>query len=146
MKTTSCKAIISASVAVLLFGMLFSCQKEKFSFPDPATLPKGLTGTWVETSSVNDTVVFNSEIDSGYFFLSRGFSMTNGYMLPTIGSGPYDYKISGESIYVRDGLSSSMQGGTFYFNFDEPNLTINIGKFTQYINVKKSILTFRKIK
>jgi hypothetical protein len=147
MKTNSFKTIISYSAVIIIFGMLFiSCQKEKFSFPDPATLPKGLTGTWVETSAVTDTIVFKSDIDSGYFLLSRGYSTVNGHYLPTIGSGPYDYKISGDSIYVHDGLSSSMQGGTFYYRFDEPNLTINIGKFTKYIGVKKSVLTFKKIK
>lgn len=146
MKTNSIKAIISYSCVILIFGLLFSCRKENFSFPDPDTLPKGLTGSWVETSSVSDTLVFKSESDSGFFLLSRGFSMTNGHMLPTIGSGPYSYNISGDSISVLNGLSDSMEGGTFYFRFDEPNLTINIGKFTKYINVKKSILTFRKIK
>jgi hypothetical protein len=39
-----------------------------------------------------------------------------------------------------------MEGGTYYFRFDEPNLTINIGKFSKYISIKKSLLTFRKIK
>jgi hypothetical protein len=72
--------------------------------------------------------------------------MTNGYWLPRIGSTIYLYRISGDSISVIDGLSNSMEGGTYYFKFDEPNLTINIGKFSKYINTKKSVLTFRKIK
>lgn len=46
---------------------------------------------------------------------------------------------------VIDGLSSAMEGGTYYFKFDEPNLTIKIGKFCKYIATEKSILTFRKI-
>jgi len=147
MKTDSLKAIISYSAVVIIFGVFFlSCQKEKFSFPDPDTLPKGLTGSWVETSAVSDTIVFSSNISSGIFLLSRGFSKTNGYYLPTIGSGPYSYNISGDSISVLNGLSDSMEGGTFYYKFDEPNRTINIGKFTKYISVKKSILTFKKIK
>jgi hypothetical protein len=72
--------------------------------------------------------------------------MTNGYWLPKIGSTSYSYTISGDSITVVDGLSNSMEGGTYYFRFDEPNLTINIGKFSKYISTKKSVLTFRKIK
>jgi hypothetical protein len=147
MKTSTLKATFSYSAAVIIFAIfLISCQKEKFTFPDPGTLPKGLTGSWVEISTGTDTIVFNSDIDSGFFLLSRGFGMTNGYYLPVIGSGPYSYKITGNSIFVLDGLSSSMQGGTFYFSFDEPNLTIKIGKFTPYISARKSILTFRKIK
>jgi hypothetical protein len=123
---------------------LLACQKEEF--PDPGTLPKGLTGSWVETSTRTDTIRFNSDNLSGYFYLSRGFAMTNGYWLPKIGSAPYSYKISGDSIEVINGLSSSMEGGTYYFKFNEPNLTINIGKFCKYINTHKSTLTFRKIK
>jgi hypothetical protein len=72
--------------------------------------------------------------------------MTNGYWLPKIGSTWYSYTISGDSITVIDGLSNSMEGGTYYFKFDEPILTINIGKFSKYSGTKKSVLTFRKIK
>jgi hypothetical protein len=124
--------------------IFFSCQKDEF--PDPNTLPKGLTGSWVETNTRDDTIRFNSDNQSGYFYLSRGYATTNGYWLPKIGSAPYLYRISGDSISVTDGLSSAMEGGTYYFKFDEPNLTINIGKFCKYIDTRKSMLTFRKIR
>jgi hypothetical protein len=127
-------------IAILLS---FSCQKDEF--PDPSTLPKGLTGSWVETYTRADTINFNSNNQSGYFSLSRGFAMTNGYWLPKIGSTIYSYTISGDSISVVDGLSNAMEGGRYYFKFDEPNLTISTGKFSKYINTKKSMLTFRKI-
>ena len=130
-------------IIILLILFTFSCQKDEF--PDPSTLPKGLTGSWVETNTRTDTISFSSNDQSGYFYLSRGFAITNGYWLPKIGSAPYRYKISGDSISVINGLSSAMEGGTYYFKFNEPNLTINIGKFCKYITVKKSILTFRKI-
>lgn len=134
------------NIALLIFITitLLSCEK-KDVFPDPNTLPKGLTGSWVETSTRTDTIRFNSNNQSGYFFLSRGYAMTNGYWLPRIGSAPYSYNITADSISVIDGLSSSMEGGTYYFKFDEPNLTINIGKFCKYITARKLILTFRKI-
>jgi hypothetical protein len=144
MKTNTVRKLIFGLTVTISFGIvLVSCQKDEF--PDPNTLPKGLTGSWVETSTMTDTIRFNSDNQSGYFYLSRGFAMTNGYWLPKIGSAPYSYNITGNSISVIDGLSSSMQGGTYYFRYDEPNLTINIGKFCKYINTKKSILTFRKI-
>ena len=135
-------------IVLMLFisTIFFSCQKDEFPFPDPGTLPKGLTGSWVETNTLTDSIRFNSDTQSGYFYLSRGFAMTNGYWLPKIGSTVYSYKISGDSISLTDGLSNSMEGGTYYFKFDEPNLTINISKFSKYISTKKSILTFRKIK
>ena len=144
-KTTSVRKLISGLIVTISFGIvLVSCQKEEF--PDPGTLPKGLTGSWVEVNTLADTIRFNSDAQSGYFFLFRGFAMTNGYWLPKIGSAPYSYNIAGDSISVIDGLSSAMEGGTYYFSFDEPSLTIKIGKFCTYISTKKSILTFRKIR
>jgi hypothetical protein len=148
MKTNALgKCSLYLIVAFLTGFTLFSCQKDKFpEFPDPSTLPKGLIGAWIETNTRTDTIRFNSDNQSGYFYLSRGFATTNGYWLPKIGSTVYSYTISGDSISLTDGLSNSMEGGTYYFKFDEPNLTINIGKFCKYIITKKSILTFRKIK
>ena len=148
MKTKSLEKCLLFLAVALSTGFLFvSCQKDKsFQFPDPGTLPKGLTGSWVETTTGVDTISFNSNKDSGYFNLYRGYAMTNGYWLPKIGSTSYSYTISGDSITVIDGLSNSMEGGTYYFKFDEPNLTINIGRFSKYIGTKKSVLTFRKIK
>lgn len=147
MKTTTLrKNTIYQIVAFLAVFAIYSCQKDKMSFPDPGTLPKALTGFWVEVNTGTDTINFSTNNDSGYFNLSRGFAVTNGYWLPKIGSTSYSYKISGDSITVVDGLSNSMEGGTYYFRFDEQNLTINIGKFSKYISTKKSLLTFRKIK
>jgi len=124
--------------------LLLSC--EKGDFPDPATLSKGLAGSWVETHTLEDTIVFNSDRDTGYFYLSRGYEMRNGYWLPKIGSAPYSYIISEGSITVIDGLSSSLQGGTYYFRYNETDLTISIGKFCKYIDTKRSTLIFRKIR
>jgi hypothetical protein len=148
MKTDTLAKCSIYLIVAFLFGIaLFSCQKNKFpEFPDPSALPKGLTGSWVETTTGVDTISFNSNKDSGYFGLYRGYAMTNGYWLPKIGTTWYSYTISGDSITVVDGLSNSMEGGTYYFKFDEPNLTINIGKFSKYILTWKPILTFRKIK
>jgi hypothetical protein len=137
------KCLIHFTMALSFVIALLACQKEEF--PDPNTLPKGLTGSWIETNTRTDIIRFNSDNQTGFFYLSRGFAMTNGYWLPKIGSAPYSYNITGNSISVIDGLSSAMEGGTYYFRYDEPNLTINIGKFCKYIVTKKSILTFRKI-
>ena len=144
MKTDASRKCSFYLTVIFFIGFaISSCQKDEF--PNPSNLPKGLKGSWVETSTRIDTIRFNSDNQSGYFYLYRGFAITNGYWLPKIGSTPYSYNISGDSITVIDGLSSSMAGGTYYFKFDEPNLTIKIGKFCKYIATKKSILTFRKI-
>jgi hypothetical protein len=147
MKTTTLKKnAIYLIVAFLTVFAIYSCHKDKMLFPDPGTLPKGLTGYWVEINTGTDTISFGTNTDSGYFSLSRGFAMTNGYWLPKIGSTSYSYTILGDSISVVDGLSNSREGGTYYFKFDETILTISIGKFSKYISTKKSLLTFRKIK
>jgi hypothetical protein len=147
MKSISLKKCFLFLAAALSTGVVFvSCQKNELSFPDPDTLPKGLIGSWVEINTRADTISFKSNKDSDHFNLSRGFAMTNGYWLPRIGSTSYSYTISGDSISVVDGLSGSREGGTYYFKFDEPILTINIGKFSKYISTNKSTLTFRKIK
>ena len=145
-KKSQLRSILFLLLSVSILVLSYSCQKDKFSFPDPSTLPSGLTGSWVETSLGVDTINFNSNSDTGFFFLSRGFAETNGYWLPKIGSAPYSYIISGESIFVIDGLSSSLQGGHYYFKLDNPHATIQIGKFSKYLDTKKTILSFRKIK
>jgi hypothetical protein len=145
MKTkTVIRRLLPLTLAFLTGFIIISCQKDEF--PDPSTLPKGLAGLWVETHTKTDTIDFYSDNSSGLFNLSRGYAITNGYYLPKIGSAPYMYKISGDSISLTNGLSSAMEGGTYYFKFDEPNLTIYIGKFSNYITTNRSILTFRKIK
>jgi hypothetical protein len=145
MKTDTFKKYTCYLMSAFFVGFaLFSCQKDEF--PDPSTLPKGLTGSWVETSTKSDTIIFNSDKDTGMLILQRGYEIRNGYRLPVIGSDIYSYKMLTDSIRLMGGLSSVFFDETYYFKYDEPNLTINIGKFSQYIDTKKSLLTFRKIK
>lgn len=145
---------------VLYFAVIFStgiilvsCQKESTSpideqdlFPDPNTLPQGLIGTWVETTTLTDTLDFITNNDSGLVFLYRGYEIRNGYYLPIIGTDGYFYAIDNDSIRMRAGLSSLWFDETFYFSFDRKNLAIDIGKFCKYIDTEESVLTFRKIK
>ena len=134
-----CSFFVSLS---LIFIM--SCSKNEF--PDPSLLPKGLEGSWVEENTLTDTIIFKSNSDTGLFFLHRGYEIRDGYRLPIIGSTGFHYEITSDSITVIDGLSSTWNEGTYYFNYNEPSLTIKIGKFSTYIESDKSILTFRKIK
>jgi hypothetical protein len=60
-------------IIVLTFMVaLAACMKEEF--PDPNTLPKGLSGLWIETNTLSDTTRFNSDTQSGYFYLTRAKS------------------------------------------------------------------------
>ena len=66
MKTISLRKWVLFLTMIFSIGlMLLACQKDKTSFPDPSTLPKGLTGSWVETTTGADTISFNSNKDSG---------------------------------------------------------------------------------
>jgi len=140
------KCLLYFTVIMSTGILLLSCQKDNNSFPDPSTLAKGLSGSWVETSTKSDTIIFNSDNETGMLILQRGYEIRNGYRLPIIGSDGYSYKLLSDSIRLMGGLSSVYFDKTFFFKYDEANLTITIGKFSQYINTNKSILTFRKIK
>lgn len=134
------RRLIVLFVSLSVF-ILNSCQKDKFH----STLPEELIGTWIEANTLSDTIFFKTNSTNGTFILRRGYEIRNGYRLPVIGSTLYFYEIIGDSIKVVDSLSSSAEGGTYYFHFDVPNLTLNTGKFSKYINTNNSILTFRKI-
>jgi len=154
MKTGSFrKWLLDFAVIVALTLLSVSCQKDATSFPDdvpsfpdPNTLTGGLVGSWVETNTLTDTLIFNSGRDTGLVFLQRGYEIRNGYYLPIIGSDGYKYMLLTDSIRLMGGLSSLHFDETFYFKIDEENLTMYIGKFSKYIETEKSILTFRKIK
>lgn len=139
-------AIRKLATLLLSCSILFlnSCQKDEF--PDPSLLPKGLIGSWVEVHTLSDTITFISNSDTGIFILQKGFEFRNGYLLPTIGSTGYEYAIFSDRIKLTDVSSSYWKESSYYFRFDEQDLVIRIGKFSNYIEANKSILTFRKIK
>lgn len=143
-KNGSSKKLCFSLLTIIFVCVFSSCQK--IEFPDPSTLPKGLKGSWVEISTLSDTIIFNSNKDTGMLNLHRGYEIRNGYRLPIIGSDGHKYIILSDSIRIIGGLSAAFFDKTFFFKYDEPNLTINIGKFFEYIDTKKTILTFRKIK
>jgi hypothetical protein len=154
MKMHSFRKFLLYSTLIVSTGLLFvSCQKDITSFPDdipsfpdPSTLPQGLGGSWVEIHTLADTLMFNSDRDTGLVFLQRGYEIRNGYYLPIIGSDGYKYMILNDSIRLMGGLSALPFDEIFYFKCDEKNLMIHIGKFSEYIESDKSILIFRKIK
>jgi hypothetical protein len=95
---------------IILAGQA-SCQKNALK-----TSP--LNGTWIESTTKNDTIVFAAEYDGQYpvFELKRGFRITEeGYNLPDYFSGPYSYNLSGDSISLYWFLSS----GSFHLFFFE---------------------------
>ena len=125
---------------ILTVVLVISCEKNDTSFPDPSTLPGGLKGTWLETTLRLDTILFNDNENKGNLFLEVHWEHNDFTAI-------YPYNISEDSIFIMDfTLSSSEPGKNYYFNFDEPKLTITIENFTYRLKVKDPILTFRKIK
>jgi hypothetical protein len=139
--------LLILTIALTTGLIIAACQKdtEPYVFPDPGTLPEGLIGTWIEASSRIDTIVFTSNSDTSMFWLYRGYRMVNGYQIPAIGSGNYEFRIIPDSIRIRWGLSSTWEPATYYFKFNDSDLVINIGHFTSF-TVNEDPLTFRKIK
>ena len=73
--------------------------------------PDELSGTWVESSARKDTIIFLSTLGTQatrLLLVNRGKSTNpDGYAVPKIGSGIYDYYVSGRQIHVRNTLSSN---------------------------------------
>jgi hypothetical protein len=101
-----------------------SCQKNVLK-----TSP--LNGTWIECITKNDTIVFAAEYDgqNPVFELKRGFRITEeGYKLPDYYSGPYSYKLSGDSISLYWFLSSGSFNSYFFEKMTGENKFL-IGNF-----------------
>ena len=126
------KKITVIQIIFLTILILTACQKQERD-----NTIHGLEGTWIETATRIDTIVFTTNSISGYFTLNRGLSRT--------GSGPYDYEISNDSIKLKWLLSSSVYSDrrNYFFKLNESSGTFNIQAF--YFNTDKAILTFQKL-
>jgi hypothetical protein len=123
-------------IIVLIMFCLPACQKQE---------TQGLDGTWTEVDTQTDTIVFNSNSMPGLFLLNRGYEIRNGYNLPKLGSGLYNYEISNDSINLRWSVSSSFNNIKYFFKLNESSGTFNIQVFTTFAT-NKAILTFKKVK
>ncbi|RIV17995.1 hypothetical protein DYU11_30280 [Fibrisoma montanum] len=90
----------------LLFGTGFvACKASEEVNPDE------LSGTWVEASARKDTISFLSTLGrepTRWLQVNRGKTTNpDGYIVPRLGSGIYDYYVSGRQMYVRSLLSSN---------------------------------------
>lgn len=97
----------------LLIFLLFSMAVAACRQPDSIT-PDTLTGTWVEKSARQDTLIFNptfqGQILVNTLTVNRGKELNaGGYLTPKIGSGLYNYEIVGNRISVISMFSSSLR-------------------------------------
>jgi len=129
---------LTISLIFLTILIVASCEKEN-------VIISGLKGTWVEIDTKTDTIIFKTNDQSGTFLLYRGFEITNGYVLPKIGSGPYSFDITDDTINIVHLFSSIAEGNNFYFSFNQSHESFKIGIFS-FFETNKAILTFRKLK
>jgi hypothetical protein len=107
-------------------------------------IPLGLEGKWVDQLTKTDTLEFlRFEDGSTLMNLSRGREISNGHNLPKIGSGPYIYTHTGNSISLQYSLSSNWNPTDYYFQ--QNALELKIGRFFDSEN-SSDVLTFRKIR
>lgn len=131
-----CLLIVLASQA--------SCQKNVLK-----TSP--LNGTWVESTTKRDTIVFAAEYDgqNPVFELKRGLRITQeGYNLPDYFSGPYSYKLSCDSISLYWFLSSGSFQSWFFKRMPGDNkfLIGNFFKTPENTGKDCDTLVFERIK
>jgi len=136
--------------AVIPFFLIFILSNCIYSQSLPLK-PSPLKGTWVELMKRNDTIVFSPEYDGQHpiFNLKRGYRITEeGYTLPDYFSGPYNFKLSQNSISVYWFLSSgSFQ--SYYFKMIPAENKFKIGNFFKDPEKKKmesDTLIFIRIK
>lgn len=104
-----------------------------------------IQGSWVESSNLTDTLIFDSNEFEGWLSLNRGKEMRNDYMLPKIGSGLYDYKISGDSIQLQNLLMSCFCPKSYTFEILSDENSIKIGNFFNPDIPLGELLIFEKI-
>ena len=124
-------------IIILIVLCSSACQKQD-------NIIQGLSGIWTEVDTQTDTIIFSTNSMSGSLLLNRGYETRNGFYLPRLGSGPYAYEISHDSINLHWIASSQAYGQNYFFKFNESSGTFNIQVFTSFAT-NKAILTFRKL-
>ncbi|WP_298649746.1 hypothetical protein [uncultured Proteiniphilum sp.] len=105
----------------------FSCNKENDEL-------KSLNGVWVHTDTKTDTIDFNTKMFTSKrtFELKRGKEIRDDHELPKMGSGFYLYEIKGDSIYLRDIISSYGGALSYYFKMDPDRRSFEIASFAPF--------------
>ncbi len=102
------------SFAILLLLLVtLSCKKTE------VVTPETLIGTWIETSTRQDTIIFNPTFQgtvlNNTLIVNRGKEINaGGQLVPRPGFGIYKYKIENRRMYLQGGTSGL---ATYYANF-----------------------------
>jgi len=125
-------------IIIIALFILSSCTKNDNNVIDAS----GLKGQWIEMESRSDTLSFESWDSLEIMNLKRGKEVKNGFLLPKLGSGPYEYSLSSEIISLKWMLSSNSNPNEYYFKVTNDEL--EIGNF--YNSLNGETLTFEKLK
>lgn len=126
-----------------LLSILVGCE-ESYVFDEYVPISH-MDGVWIEHINKLDTINFDNWHNPDIFELQRGFEYRNSYYLPKKHSGPYEYKISKDSISIRNLLSSSLYFETHYFRVNKTHDAFIIGDFIYENYWKTGKLVFIKI-
>ncbi len=117
-------------IAIILFG----CTKPK------QTIQPVLTGKWVEMNVKTDTITF---VTDGMIIMSRPKVVSNGFLVPQGGDGPYSYKLLPGKITLQWTLSSMISNNSYSFIQSADKIVIE--NFYD-VNAKGIIQTFLRLK
>lgn len=116
---------------VLLF--FWSCRKD-------ITEPVQISGTWIEASARQDTLVFGYD---NLLELKRGKQLMTTFLLPKANSGLYKYTLKADSIGLDYLLSNTTVSKHYYFKMEENKLSI--GDFYQKYPGQSRLLAFERM-
>lgn len=105
-----------------------------------------LSGTWIELTNKNDTIVFGNWTSQDVFLLQRGFESRNGSILPKYGSGPYVFIIKQDSIMLNSMFSSLACYSSYYFQLNLSKDMFEIGNFYDNSIPSSQHIVFYKFK
>jgi hypothetical protein len=124
-------------LTTFLLFLFLGCESEELNIDS-------LQGSWIESTSQSDTLIFDSNEFEGWVSLNRGKELRGGNMLPKLGSGIYDYKISGDSIKLQNLLSSCLCPKSYVFEMLPGGNKLNIGNFFNDDTPLGELLIFEK--
>jgi hypothetical protein len=128
------------SILILLSSCLLflHCSKDDFHI-------NKIRGSWVESETGLDTIIFHDSDLEGFFTLNRPKEVQNGQLLPLHGAGMYFYSIENDSISMQFALLSCWCPKQFPFRIYNNRKRITIGNFYDANKPEEDMLIFERL-
>lgn len=95
-----------------------------------------LEGVWVNSATKTDTLDFNVKpsltTSPNVFKLKRGTLDVQGNSISKVGSGYYEYVITGDKILLKGLVIDIHNGKEYVFSKNEDNKSLQIGSFAPF--------------